>query len=194
MRAALSCRNYRLGRLALLMVVFIGVNGIAMAGGDGADFEGQATALVGQFAGQLKPRLMEAIAEGGPAHAVGVCAEVAPAIAHQLSEQSGWTIRRVSTRSRNPSAVADHWEAAMIRSFETRLAKGAEPGSLSEGEFTPEGYRFAKAQIAEPLCLACHGQTLAPEVAKLLAKHYPEDLATGYEAGQIRWIFSLTRR
>ncbi|MBR9912116.1 MAG: DUF3365 domain-containing protein [Gammaproteobacteria bacterium] len=152
-----------------------------------------ALALVQKFAGQLKPRLKAAISADGPAHAVAVCATEAPQIAESLSAESGWVIRRVSSRNRNPAAVPDAWEAAMLKQFEDKLAASADPSSLSQGEVTPDGYRFAKAQVVEPLCLMCHGQTVAPDVSAALASYYPNDKATGYELGQIRGIFSLIK-
>jgi hypothetical protein len=39
------------------------------------------------------------------------------------------------------------------------------------------------------MCLACHGQTLAPGVAEVLAREYPRDAATGFSAGQLRGAF-----
>ncbi|NHN35744.1 DUF3365 domain-containing protein [Pseudomaricurvus alcaniphilus] len=152
-----------------------------------------ALALVQKFAGQLKPRLKAAISADGPAHAVAVCATEAPQIAESLSAESGWVIRRVSSRNRNPAAVPDEWETAMLKQFEDKLAAGADPSSLSQGEVTPDGYRFAKAQVVEPLCLMCHGQTIAADVSAALASYYPNDMATGYELGQIRGIFSLIK-
>ena len=159
--------------------------------GPGTEREQQAMALVQLFAGRLKPRLKQALSEGGPVHAIEVCSRVAPEIAVDISEQSGWQVTRVSTKNRNPAAAPDAWEAAAIETFEKQLAGGADPGALQMGEITADGYRFAKAQITEPLCLMCHGQSIAPDVAKALEAHYPGDRATGYEAGDIRGIFSL---
>jgi hypothetical protein len=153
--------------------------------------EQQAKALIQQFAGQLKPKLKQAMEQGGPVYAIDICATAAPEIAARLSTQAGWRISRVSTGNRNPNATPDEWEAGVIKTFESRLAQGADPASLEQGETTPSGYRFAKAQLAEPLCLTCHGQTIAPEIQKALEVHYPEDQAIGYEAGDIRGIFSV---
>ncbi len=153
--------------------------------------EQQAVSLVQQFASQLKPRLKTALTKGGPVHAIEVCAKEAPDIAAQLSKENGWTIKRVSARNRNPDATPDAWETETIDIFKTRLAAGETPSSLTRTAVTAVGFRFAKAQIAEPLCLVCHGQTISANVTEALAKYYPEDRATGYEAGQLRGIFSL---
>ncbi len=77
--------------------------------------EKQAMALANEFVGLLKPQLKQALAEGGPANAIGVCADIAPGIADSLSDQSGWTVKRVSLKSRNASrAVPDSWEQDRI--------------------------------------------------------------------------------
>ncbi len=55
-------------------------------------------------------------------------------------------------------------------------------------------YRYMKAiPTAEKPCLACHGKALAPQVRARLDALYPEDRATGYEAGEIRGAFTLSR-
>ncbi len=54
-------------------------------------------------------------------------------------------------------------------------------------------FRFAKAIKVAPVCLNCHGQTIAPEVKQALNEHYPNDLATGYRLGDLRGIFSITK-
>jgi hypothetical protein len=44
------------------------------------------------------------------------------------------------------------------------------------------------------LCLQCHGKALAPPVAEKLAELYPGDKATGYEQGDLRGAFVITRQ
>lgn len=175
--------------LNLVLALTLGAgNGVFAAE---VDFEQQAKALVSEFSGQLKPRLQRAMAEGGAASAIGVCAIEAPAIAANLSHESGWVIKRVSTKNRNALAAPDLWEKAVLSDFATQLAAGVEPQTLVFSQHTPLGFRFAKAQVIEPLCLTCHGANIAPDVAEALRKQYPEDLATGYALGDLRGIFSL---
>ena len=109
----------------------------------------------------------------------------------ELSEQSGWRISRVSERNRNPRAVLDAWETGAMALFSDQKARGEAVDELAFGEMTADGYRYARAQVVEPLCLACHGSELAPSVSAALAKRYPDDRAVGYELGDIRGMFSL---
>ncbi|MBK8974241.1 MAG: DUF3365 domain-containing protein [Hahellaceae bacterium] len=153
----------------------------------------EAQAIVQQFAGQLKPALQAAIAEGGPVNAINVCAEKAPEIARSLSEQSGWKVRRVSLKARNPSAVPDAWEKNVLEKFDQAIVAGQSPQSLAHQDIVNGQFRFMKAQGVEPLCLNCHGSNLAEDVLKTLRARYPEDRATGYELGQVRGAISLVK-
>ena len=44
------------------------------------------------------------------------------------------------------------------------------------------------------LCLQCHGTAIAPPVAEKLAELYPGDKATGFEQGDLRGAFVITRQ
>ena len=46
--------------------------------------------------------------------------------------------------------------------------------------------RYLRAIVMQPVCLACHGATLAPEIATAIARDSPQDAATGFETGQLR--------
>ena len=48
---------------------------------------------------------------------------------------------------------------------------------------------YVEPIVMQPLCLACHGETLAPEVAEQIAAEYPEDRATGFRVGDFRGVF-----
>ncbi len=151
--------------------------------------ESMARDIAQQFVGQLKPRLVSALQEGGPAHAIEVCAEDAPAIARELSLASGWSVKRVSLKPRNLDAAPDAWERQQLERFDAAVAAGESPGvaiATVEGRF-----RYMQPQRAGEVCLLCHGETLDPAVAAALERHYPGDLATGYVAGEVRGAISL---
>lgn len=154
----------------------------------------EARALVQQFVGQLKPQLQQAMREGGPTRAIAVCADAAPTIADSLSNSSGWEVRRVSLQQRNASrAVPDKWERAVLQQFDTSAAAGENPMDLHVGELQGTRYRYMQAQGAEAICLTCHGQNLAQPVIDALRHYYPDDMATGYQLGQVRGAISLSR-
>lgn len=169
----------------------------ALAGGNTADSTAstrtdEARTLVGRFVGQLKPQLKQAMAAGGPAHAVAVCAEVAPALMDRLSAETGWQVRRVSLQARNAErAEPDAWERAVLQQFAARQAAGTPASQLQQAAVTDGRFRYMQAQGTEGLCLACHGETLSPAVQAALDTHYPDDRATGYQLGEVRGAISL---
>lgn len=156
-----------------------------------------------QVAGMVPPKLLlvlqEEITRGGAASAVEVCREKAPQMARTASEQTGWAIRRVSLRNRNPKAVPDAWERAALEDFDRRAAAGESPATLEKWDVVKSGerseYRYMKALPVQPLCISCHGPAdqLAPGVAAKLQTHYPQDLGTGYSVGQIRGAITIRK-
>ncbi len=160
----------------------------------GEPLEQEAAELAREFVGRLKPQLKQAMAEGGPTHAVEVCASEAPRIAESLSAESGWEVRRVSLRQRNASrATPDRWERAVLQQFDQRQLAGEKPADIHFGEFTGESYRYMQAQGVEGVCLVCHGESVAAAIATTLEKYYPDDRATGYHMGQVRGAISVQK-
>ena len=75
--------------------------------------------------------------------------------------------------------------------FERDLAAGA-PAPPQHFDARPDGSaRYMSAIVTQPLCLTCHGSEIAPEVAAEIARHYPEDQATGFAAGDLRGAFLI---
>jgi hypothetical protein len=74
--------------------------------------------------------LTDAIAKSGAADAVTVSQDIAPKMAKAASEQSGWQIRRVSLRQRNPTALPDAWKREGLEDFDRRAAAGEPPANL----------------------------------------------------------------
>ena len=148
----------------------------------------------------LPPRLLAAlqqeISKSGPEGAILVCKDMAPKMAGEISQQTGWKIKRVSLKARNDArAIPDAWEKAALEDFDKRAAAGEPPAQLEKGEKIDNEYRYVKALPVQPLCLSCHGpvEQLTPAVKSALARHYPNDLATGYSVGQIRGAISVRK-
>lgn len=158
-----------------------------------ADARKTAGSLVQQLGGELK-KTMEA---QGPEAAISVCKDKAPGIVAGLSKSSGFDIKRVSPKNRNPKAVPDAWEAEAQAGLEKRLAGGEKPETLDTWQVvkTANGkeFRYAKAMVVQPLCLTCHGENIPEGVKARLAAEYPNDKATGYSGGQVRGVISIRR-
>ncbi len=161
---------------------------------DKTALQAEALGIAKRFGATLKPRLKEALQTGGPVKAIAVCSTEAPGIASELSQETGWQIKRVSLKPRNQmTARPDEWERTILQQFNERLAEGESPEKITHGEIIDGRYRFMKAQEVEALCLTCHGKTLASSVEKALKQYYPEDKGTGYALGELRGAFSLTK-
>lgn len=156
-----------------------------------------------KVAGSIPPKLLEVlddeIRKGGPENAIGVCREKAPQMAKAASEKTGWAIRRVSLKNRNPKAVPDAWEKGVLEEFDRRAAAGDKPTGLEKGELlTVDGqhvYRYMKALPTQDLCLQCHGTAdrISPAVQAKLLEHYPNDKAVGYSAAEIRGAITIRK-
>lgn len=154
-------------------------------------------------AAAIPPKLLSLltaeIKKGGPEGAIAVCREKAPQMAKEASEKTGWNIRRVSLKNRNPKAVPDAWERAVLEEFDRRAAAGESPASLEKGELVADGdgkvYRYMKALPTVDLCLNCHGnpEKMSPAVKARLGELYQDDKAVGYAAGEIRGAITLKR-
>lgn len=162
-----------------------------------ADSRKAAASLVQQLGAQLRA----ALDAGGPEGAIPVCRTIAPALAGQLSRDTGWRVARVSLRTRNPLlGTPDPWEQAALADFDRRAAAGEKPETLELGEIVDEPagryYRYVKAIPAGPLCMACHGpaEQMSPAIVEQVRKEYPHDRATGYLPGQIRGAVTIKRR
>lgn len=160
----------------------------------------EAEALANRLQLELAEKLRAALASGGPADAIAVCRDEAPAIAGRLSRESGWTVRRVGTRVRNPLLGApDAWEQKQLMSTARRMAGGAKPDKLAVYDEVdePQGraQRYLKPLVTGPMCVACHGDPalLTPETRAALARDYPHDAATGYALGELRGAITVKR-
>jgi len=163
-----------------------------------ADPTADARALASQMIQQLGAALKKELAANGPEGAVSICRDTAPAIAGDLSRNSGSRVARVSLKTRNPLLGApDAWEQQVLAEFDRRAAAGEKVESLEYSATIeePQGryFRYMKALPVQPLCLSCHGkaENIPDPVKAILAREYPHDHATGYGLGQVRGAVTI---
>ena len=144
--------------------------------------------------------MQEAVAAKGVAGAIPVCKEQAPALIKEKRAETGWDIRRVSLKTRNPErGTPDLWEARQLADFDIRAASGEKPETLEKSEVvTIDGkqvFRYMKALPVSEVCLKCHGpaEGLDAGLKAKLSESYPHDKATGYSQGQIRGALTVKR-
>lgn len=147
----------------------------------------RAASAIAELKRSLVGALTKAMANGVPA-AIDVCHTEAPAIATALA-RDGMTIGRATRKPRNPRNLVSGWTVDAVTHFEQLRAAGTKLEGASFSRRLPGGrIAYAEPLVIQPLCLACHGETLAPEVQQALAARYPEDRATGYVAGDLRGV------
>jgi hypothetical protein len=154
-------------------------------------------ALVKAFARDLKKELQAAIKEGGPVHAISVCHVRAPELARAMSEPLEWTIGRTSHKVRNSGNAPDEWEAAVLGEFLKEATTGADLEKMEKAELVQNDgqptFRYMKALPVGEICLTCHGTNIDPDLKAHIELLYPEDRATGFELGQLRGAFTITK-
>lgn len=144
--------------------------------------------------------MQEAVGQKGVADAIPVCKDQAPKLIQEVRDATGWSIRRVTLKVRNPDrGTPDSWEEATLKEMDQKLAAGAKPETLEKAEVVKEGdksyFRYAKALPVGDVCIACHGpaENLDPKLKAKLSESYPHDKALGYSRGDIRGILSVKR-
>lgn len=145
--------------------------------------------------------MQSAVREKGVVGAIPVCKEKAPQLLAELRQKTGWDIRRVSLKARNPgTGTPDVWEARQLADFNIRAAEGARPDQLEVSEIVTEAngkryFRYMKALPVVEVCTSCHGaaSALPADLRTELAKDYPHDTATGYSIGQVRGALTVKR-
>ena len=149
------------------------------------------------FASQLKTELIADMQAGGPLQAVIVCNTAAEEIARKNSDKNSWLISRTSLKPRNSKNTPNDWERGVLESFEKRKLAGEPISEIEHAEVVSNNgqseFRYMKAIPAKGLCLVCHGENIAPELATKIDQLYPHDQARNYKLGDIRGAFSIVK-
>lgn len=170
-----------------------------VAAADPSSWIGEARSVATSVPPKLLAVLKAEIDKGGPEGAIAVCSEIAPKLAAEASQATGWQVRRVSLRNRNPRAVPDDWERAVLQDFDRRAAAGENPATLERAEeVVVDGktvWRYMRALPTQELCMNCHGMPdrLSEAVREQLRARYPADQAVGYSVGQIRGAMTIRK-
>ncbi len=143
----------------------------------------------------IKGNLQNAMEEGGAVHAVEFCNEQALPLTDQVQENlaRGLEIKRSSLKYRNPANAPDALEEEALRYFEQMLKENGQLPQYYSQEIAETGeHRYYKPLQAGDLCLTCHGQEIDPAIQEVLAKHYPDDQAVGYQEGDFRGLVRVS--
>jgi hypothetical protein len=156
-----------------------------------------AGAIADQFQQRLSLQLITALREGGPVAGIEVCAQQAPAIAANLSQETGSEVRRISLAPRNPAAMAEAYLQGPLRDLQARpLDEEGRPRMVGwiEGRGADARQITLRSVVMQDQpCGACHGKDIAPDVQAAIDRHYPADMATGFSAGELRGAILVAR-
>ena len=147
----------------------------------------------------LQKNLLNAIQEGGVAHALQFCNANALDLVKDLEEEGGYQIMRVSDKYRNPMDAPDSLENLILEAYQYNAEEGL-PLEASIQSENAEVLLYTKPiTIAGGLCLNCHG-TIGQELSEAnydsILGYYPEDKAVGYALNDLRgmWVIRIPRK
>ena len=115
-----------------------------------------------------------------------VCAPVGKR-ARALGQENGWTVQQLAEKYRNPANQLDAEARRLHQQFAD--SSGLTDRWIRTTRNGTEGWRYARRIPVQPSCTACHGpKEQRPEFVKT---GYPEDRAYGFEAGDLRGLYSV---
>ena len=151
---------------------------------------GMAHATVAKTA--LEKNLVRVISEKGTIGAIEFCNIKALALTDSISLMNNAVIKRVSDKPRNPKNTANEEELGYIAYFKKLIASGKEPKPIVKRENGEVDFYYPIT--TNTMCLQCHGkptEQVTPETLTILKNLYPADQAVGYDANEVRGMWSL---
>lgn len=150
----------------------------------------RAQAAMADLGQSLRSALQQKIAADGAVAAVAFCHDEAPRIASDVAARHGVSVGRTSMKHRNPANAPNDWQGRALDGFAVRVAGGEDAGAVTTTSQAADVLRVAKGIEVEAPCLMCHGpaDAIASDVAKAISARYPQDLATGFQAGDLRGL------
>ncbi len=144
----------------------------------------------------LGKNLINALAKGGPEHALEFCNSKAIPLTDSMATVLKATIKRVSDIPRNSNNKANSLEKSIIAS---------QKESIKNGEQAKPDIREIKGKmvayypiVTNGMCLQCHGkvnQMVQQKTFDKIKNLYPKDQAMGYDVNQLRgmWVVEMKK-
>lgn len=170
-------------RIASIIVILAAASACDRSKIDESHFKEVGAQAVLPFKKNLKAALTAGLEEG-PQSAIAACRVEAPRLAQEASTGEV-RVGRSSSKLRNPDNAPKPWMEPFLARFEAD-PESREPAVVAI-DSTTVGY--VEPIFVQPLCVACHGSDLDPDLKAKLDALYPDDRATGYVAGDLRGVF-----
>ena len=145
-------------------------------------------------ANHLGGQLVEVMNEGGVVQAVPFCNMMAIHLTNEMSEKYNATIKRTSSKLRNMNNKPNGDEAKILLFYKNLLDTNKQPIPIVELDKSGNPH-FYSPILLQQKCLACHGDigvNVTHKTDSIIKSYYPDDLATGFEEGDLRGIWSIT--
>jgi hypothetical protein len=137
----------------------------------------------------LSGELQKSMKAGGVEEAISYCHVNALPLTDRLAEEQNAIIKRTSLKFRNPKNAPSNEEQSILHEFQAELDAGED---MKPKLVNIQGQDIFYAPIVtQELCLKCHGPKESIPVYDLILSKYPDDLATGYKAGDLRGMWSV---
>jgi hypothetical protein len=151
--------------------------------------------IVKQTFGTLNATLMESMQSNGVEASIDLCNVKAYPITDSLSAMHRAEIKRMASRNRNKDNKADKQADKLIAHY-TLLQESGRDLSKSDTLLMDEQgrVRYFKPIVLQPQCVSCHGakdRDIQAAVYARILELYPDDKAVGFEAGDVRGIWSV---
>jgi hypothetical protein len=143
---------------------------------------------------ELSTQLTAQMQQGGPAQAIPFCNVQASPIVKNLEKVQNASIKRTSDKTRSKDNAPTKREMEILEIYSENLKNKVELTPMIEIDIDKKKHFYAPIIINDK-CLACHGklnETLSVKTDSIIKALYPKDLATGYSAGDLRGIWSIT--
>lgn len=141
---------------------------------------------------KLSGTLKEKIASSGFPGAVVYCNTEAEKITNSLAGET-ISIERTSLKPRNERNSPDSIEKEILDYFQEKFSNGDSLAPILKTDKAGNTHYF-KPIMLQPLCLGCHGvpeKEIAIPTMQAIASKYPNDPATGYQAGDLRGAWHI---
>lgn len=151
-------------------------------------------AIATQAFAVLSSNLLQAVRQSGVSDALPFCSAQAIPLTALVAQTNDVVLRRVSHRSRNPKNLANPFEQALIREFQSELRSGKPPQPRIVPADAGTVSFYAPIVMGTNLCLKCHGQPetdIALEDLAVIRRLYPGDNAIGFALGDVRGLWRI---
>jgi hypothetical protein len=144
----------------------------------------------------LKKHLLETLAEDDLVSGFEYCAAQAIALTENVQDSlpPGITVKRTSTKHRNPQNAPDELEKEVLDYFTNEYSKTGNLPRYYIQQSTSDEWRYYKPMAIGKLCLKCHGtmDLMEENVVLSLKENYPDDKATGYKLNEFRGVVRVS--